>query len=258
MQERIPYDSCPLCGSTDFRSMHVADCSAHVLYQAPLTPEIHWGKCNVCTHVFTNGYFTDEACKIIFSRTHENQKVGYDLERQRIISSRIVEKVLPYVSEGNWLDVGFGNGALLFTAQEYGFTAIGADLRIDNVDIIKSRGLQAYCLDLTELQLDGACAVISMADVLEHMPFPKQGLQAAHRMLSSGGVLFVSMPNSESVLWDVLTLNDANPYWEELEHYHNFSRSRLYELLKETGFEPVRYSVSERYRACMEVIALKK
>lgn len=30
---------------------------------------------------------------------------------------------------------------------------------------------------------------------------------------------------------------------------------RLYELLEEHGFEPLHYSVSERYRACMEVIA---
>jgi hypothetical protein len=42
-----------------------------------------------------------------------------------------------------------------------------------------------------------------------------------------------------------------------IEHYHNFSRSRLYALLRETGFEPVRYGISERYRACMEVIARK-
>jgi hypothetical protein len=27
--------------------------------------------------------------------------------------------------------------------------------------------------------------------------------------------------------------------------------------LQETGFEPVKYGVSERYRACMEVIARK-
>jgi hypothetical protein len=32
---------------------------------------------------------------------------------------------------------------------------------------------------------------------------------------------------------------------------------QLYALLQTHGFQPVEYSVSERYRVCMEVIAIK-
>jgi protein O-GlcNAc transferase len=32
-----------------------------------------------------------------------------------------------------------------------------------------------------------------MADVLEHMPFPRPGLAAAHQLLRPDGVLFLSM-----------------------------------------------------------------
>ena len=49
-----------------------------------------------------------------------------------------------------------------------------------------------------------------------------------------------------------------NLYLGELEHYHNFSKSRLYSLLAECGFEAVRYGISERYRVCMVVIALRR
>ncbi len=52
--------------------------------------------------------------------------------------------------------------------------------------------------------------------------------------------------------------NRANPYWGEIEHYHNFGRTRLYALLEETGFELVRYGIRERYRACIEFIARKR
>ena len=55
--------------------------------------------------------------------------------------------------------------------------------------------------------------------------------------------------------WRLLDAVNANPYWGELEHYHNFGRARLYALLIEYGFEPLHYRVSERYRVCMEVIA---
>jgi SAM-dependent methyltransferase len=97
-----------------------------------------------------------------------------------------------------------------------------------------------------------------MADVLEHMPFPKRALHHARRLLRSDGLLFLSMPNADSFLWQILNRGRANPYWAEIEHYHNFGRKRLHALLGECGFEPVRYGVSFRYRSCMEVIARKR
>ena len=74
-------------------------------------------------------------------------------------------------------------------------------------------------------------------------------------LLRPGGIAFLSMPNADSFLWQFLTRNGANPYWGEIEHYHNFGRRRLIGLLQECGFEPVHYGVRTRYRACMEVIA---
>jgi protein O-GlcNAc transferase len=97
-----------------------------------------------------------------------------------------------------------------------------------------------------------------MADVLEHMPFPKAGLAAAHRMLRPDALLFLSMPNMDNMVWRRLHANGVNPYSGEIGHYHNFSRKRLYALLQKHGFRPVEYHVSERYHVSMEVIAIKQ
>lgn len=258
MSERILFEKCPLCGATAIANSVTGNCAEHPLYHKSLSPVLQWKQCQDCKHIFTEGYYTDEVCKLIYSQTLEAQQVGYALEQERVLSSRIVEKILPYASEGYWLDVGFGNGSLLFTAQEYGFTPIGLDLRADTVKTMASIGIDAYCEDISRFSFKSCLAVISMADVLEHMPYPEAGLKAAHRLLADDGVLFISMPNSESIVWKALDLKNANPYWGELEHYHNFSRSRLYELLRAFGFEPARYSISERYRSCMEVIAVKQ
>jgi protein O-GlcNAc transferase len=48
------------------------------------------------------------------------------------------------------------------------------------------------------------------------------------------------------------------PIGGEIEHYHNFSRKRLYAHLEEQGFRPVEYHVSERHRVCMDVVAIKQ
>lgn len=257
MQERILYGKCPLCEGAQLADAAKGDASGHPLYHPSLERIMQWKRCAACGHVFTEGYFSDEALKLIFSSTHENQQAGFDLEQQRYLSAHIVEKVLPYASAGTWLDVGFGNGSLLFTAQEYGFTPLGLDLRAENVKAMTALGIEAHCKDLADLAMEGRCAVISMADVLEHAPYPKKVLRAAHRLLSDKGVLFVSLPNMESMAWKAMDRQRANPYWAEIEHYHNFGRSRLYALLAEMGFAPVRYGISERYRAGMEVIACK-
>jgi SAM-dependent methyltransferase len=251
------YERCPLCDSEAIADHRSGDCTGHPLYQPPITATLRWKKCEACGHVFRNGYYSEEACTILFSRTQPSQRIGHDLERQRLVSARIVEKLLPFQSSGEWLDVGFGNGSLLFTAQEYGFTPFGLDLRADNVKKLAGFGIGGACQDLTQFDAPGRFSVISMADVLEHMPFPPEGLRAALRLLAPGGALFLSMPNSESMVWRALDARKQNPYWGEVEHYHNFSRSRLYALLEEHGFEPALYGVSERYRACMEVVAVK-
>lgn len=254
---RIPYSACPLCDATSFTPEATGDCSRHPLYKRPLPPAIKWLRCTSCGHVFTDGYFTPEAAALIFSDIQIGQRVGHNIEALRNVAARMVEKILPYAASGPWLDVGFGNGALLFAAQEFGFTPIGIDVRAENVAALARFGIEGHASDLEGLTLPQPCKVISLADVLEHMPFPKKGLAAVHRLLADDGVALISMPNSETALWRVFNETSTNPYWGEIEHYHNFSRSRLYDLLRETGFEPVRYGVSERYRACMEVIARK-
>lgn len=256
--ELVEYQACPLCGGRDFPLILRADCSAHARYSPELSGVMNWHQCKNCAHVFRSGYYTEKALGVVFRGTNENQKVGFDLERQRIVSAQMVEKVLPFKAEGGWLDVGFGNGSLLFTAHEYGFTPVGLDLRQQSVDELRKFGLTAYCVDIAKLELEQKMAVISMADVLEHMPFPKDGLTAAYNSLEPSGVLFVSLPNMGSAIWKMLDASKSNPYWGEIEHYHNFSRTRLYSLLKEHGFEPVRYGISQRYRACMEIISIKQ
>ncbi len=252
---RVLFDGCPLCGAKSWRELRTADCTKHPLYKAVVPKKMRWLECSACKHVYTDGYFSDDVLAIIFAKTQENQMPGFQIEEQRSVSARIVERIAANASIGKWLDVGFGNGSLLMTAQEWGFDPVGLDLRTSSVAALKKLGLAAICADIAELQpLDGV-TVVSMADVLEHMPAPAKGLQSAYSQLQDGGILFVSMPHYDCATWRLLDTQNANPYWMEIEHYHNFSRPRLYDLLRENGFEPLCYSVSERYRMCMEVIA---
>jgi SAM-dependent methyltransferase len=256
---RIPYLRCPLCDVGEGVELMVADCGRQPNYRAPLPTAMRWLQCPTCAHVYVDGYFSPAGLEVLFSGALASQTPGHDLETARYVSARMIEGVSAFLpsQSGRWLDVGFGNGALLTTAAEFGFDVVGLDLREDTVKLMRELGVEAHALELDDYHPAAPLDVISMADVLEHMPFPKRALAHAHGLLRDGGVLFLSMPNADSFLWQVLTRNGVNPYWHEIEHLHNFGRRRLYALLREHGFEPVRYAVSLRYRACMEVIAKK-
>lgn len=257
-KSRHLYDTCPLCSATDISELRTGDCSHHALYKPVVSPLMVWMRCGACEHVFTEGYFTDETRAAVFSSTHPEQQPGADFEQNRYVSARIVERVARYVCDGTWLDVGFGNGSLLFTAEEWGFRPEGLAPHPSTAQGMRALGIDTHCADLTTLDEPGRYSVISLTDVLEHMPYPGQGLVAAHRLLREDGVLLASMPHYGCAAWRLLDARNANPYWGELEHFHNFSRARLYSLLEENGFEPLHYAVSERYRVCMEVIARRR
>lgn len=258
LEARIPYEACPLCDAADSRERMVGDCSGHPLYKPLLPKKQRWLACGQCGHEYVDGYFGPVALEILFSGTAPNQTPGEDVENQRYVWSRVLDAVgLVRPPGGRWLDVGFGNGSLLTTAEEFGYDVVGLDLREDSVRLMRELGYEAHAIELEEYSPAEPFDVVSMADVLEHMPFPKRALHHVREILRPDGLLFVSMPNADSFLWKLLTRNGVNPYWGELEHYHNFGRRRLYALLEECGLEPLRYGVSFRYRACMEVIARK-
>lgn len=217
--------------------------------------------------MFAEGYFNQAAEALLFAAAPAGQQPGEDVERQRALWAGVVERVTAHLGSAplradaapaRWLDVGFGNGSLVFTAAEWGYRPLGLDLRAASVAKLQALGFDARCCDILGIDEPAAFQVISLADVLEHVAFPRPALERAAYLLQQRGLLFVSTPNMDTAVWRALDAQQANPYWVELEHYHCFSRIRLYALLEECGFEPLHYDVSARYRCGMDVIARKR
>ena len=255
VEARILYENCPLCNSDKIIKSVIGDCSKQRLYNPIIPTKMQWMDCEDCHHQFINGHFTDEALEVIFSQQPEEQVVGFEVEKQRPVSARIIEKIIPFKSNGIWMDVGFGNGSLLFTADEYGFEPIGVDLRKDGVLRLQNLGIQAHCELVQNIEFEKSISIVSMMDVLEHIPFPKDVLISLHSKMDEDGCLLISCPNSESWIWKFMASQNVNPYFNTIEHYHNFSKTRLVSLLNECGFNIKKYGISERYRSGMEIIA---
>jgi SAM-dependent methyltransferase len=275
---RTPYEACPLCESKRFGRLREDDCRGHAGYDPGLPPTMVWCLCQECGHCFVEGYLTAEGLDLLFRKTQDTQSPTaifrppdpswppghFPVEQQRLAWARIVERVtrrrgaLPTRAD-KWLDVGCGSGMLLMTAWEWGYHAVGLDLRQDTVDMLRGMQVEAHRLDFQDFAAPpGSLAVISMADVLEHMPFPKPALRHAAALLGPDGLLFLSMPNGDTIVWKYLDSYKVSPYWVEIEHCHNFTKDRLFALLAETGFEPLDYDINHRYRSGMDIVARKR
>lgn len=270
-----PFSRCPLCDAAlDRCDLHrVADISNHPLYSAELPAQLSWLRCGVCGHVFTRDYWTAEGEAIVFAKTLPYQMPGVQqCEPLRGVWAPAVARVAALLCTARsraevfgatgtarpfWIDVGFGNGALLTTADEFGFDTLGIDVRTAAVKQLIAAGYRATCIDFDDFTTDTSVCVLSLCDALEHMCDPRAALRKAHRLLGNDGLLYLSLPNSETATWRQWEATHTNPYWGELEHYHNFSRTRLVELLALHGFAVVDYYVSSRYYSCLEITARK-
>ncbi len=257
LSPRISYEACPLCSSSDIHLFKEADCTQHPAYIPSLPPTQSWYRCAPCGHVFTQGYLAPDAADLVLASAALTKPAKRDPKSQRIACGDIVGRVARRKPEGAWLDVQFGDGSLLFTAEEWGYRPVGIDPLRENVEAIKGLGYEAHHLPIENLDAPGRFGVVSMAGVLPHIPYPRMALAAAHTLLSPGGVLFCSMPNMATTVWRDMDDGGANPYWGEIEDYHSFTRERLYKLLKEHGFKAVEYDVGESGPAVMDVISAR-
>jgi SAM-dependent methyltransferase len=95
--------------------------------------------------------------------------------------------------------------------------------------------------DLAEARFaDAAFDAVTLWDVIEHLPDPRQSLLEVARILRPGGVCSVVTPDVGSLAARVLGAR-----WEEMqkmpEHIYFFDRSSLATLLRAAGFEPLEW-----------------
>jgi protein O-GlcNAc transferase len=156
-----------------------------------------------------------------------------------------------------WVDIGCGDGALVMTAADYGFAAVGVDLDPAAVSGIQSLGFNAVRQDFMKLSFEVEPKVLSLLDVLTQLPRPLEALRKAAQVLRPGDVLVVSTPDFASSSWRALEASKMNPYWTELERYHVFSRERLTILLGKCGFEVADVRIPNEGKAQIELYAIR-
>ncbi len=154
-------------------------------------------------------------------------------------------------SRGSLLDVGCGTGDFLAVMQSYpGWTVRGLEPHAEAAAQARAQyGLSIDPVYLDDLPYqDGAFDVVTMWDVLEHLPRPRESLGRLRRVLRSDGVLVIGLPNRDS-----LDAKLFGQYWAGLDvprHFSVFSVSDVTRALLEAGFDkPEIFNLNGGYHA---------
>lgn len=164
---------------------------------------------------------------------------AYDEGReQRALQARkILEAVREVKPSGRLLDVGAASGILVEQAGQMGFTAAGIEPSRHLAAEAMRRGLEIHLGTFPHPKVTGLFDVVTLIDVIEHVPTPIGLLRDMASHLAPAGVGVVTTPNVESLVARTL----GRRWWHfRVAHIGYFSRRTLLRALDEAGLVPLR------------------
>ncbi len=227
---------CNLCGSDD---------------RLPHCPENGLGlvKCQNCGLIYVSPRPAAEELYALYGETyfHNNESgvVGYtdylkDERNIRKTSQRRLRHIEKFAQPGRMIDVGCAAGFFASEAQKRGWQVEGLDVSSFAVDYTRATvGIDAHHGSLTEVDLpESAYDLVTMYDVIEHVPDPKAYVQRVAELLRPGGIFELATPDVGSFPAR-LTGKRWIGYKLSEEHVYYFSIKTLTRMLDEAGFDVV-------------------
>ena len=186
--------SCPLCGVVDYEVMYDLRRVRTPRSIPGLIARCRW--CPMWFKILSEGENLFNAYQQDYADSEATAKYMLS-EAARSVYRRVLAEI-SISGKGRrprLLDIGTGAGALLEEAHRLGFEAEGIDLCEPLVKRAQARGLHVRCLPAEQLADGEPFDVITILDLIEHLPQPLAMLAAARRLLRAGGELVVYTPN---------------------------------------------------------------
>lgn len=160
---------------------------------------------------------------------------------------RRCKPILDRKPPGCLLDVGSGTGLFMNAMRGHGWQVQGVELNAEAARYSRERlGLDVLTGPLEQAKYpDAAFDVITLWDVLEHLPSPSAALHMLQRYLKPDGLMLVRIPNAGSV--EAQLFGDHWAGWDLPRHYFLFDQESACRLLRQCGFDVVELSYVSSY-----------
>ncbi len=237
-------DACPICDRAEVSTYTI-------VFGYP------YGKCGFCGHIYCqtppnafaieNLYRSDSLLKSAQSKIYLDENLFLkrleNIARPKVNFVQDVINKLGINKSGKWVDIGSGAGDILLAAGELGWEALGVESDLEECNFAKSKGMKVLNEAMSEknsASLLCDAQVVSLFNVLEHLPDPKGFLANIASALKEGFLVFeVPRHPSLSSLSAELFPDMACRHIYPPDHLHIFSENSIDALLKETGFNVV-------------------
>jgi len=270
MDSLFEYRNCPNCGQNDFEvlfesNMELDDFNVLFDYsmeghdsqegvEGYLVPGKEWGrhvKCKNCHLIYMNPLEKISKTNDYYFKAKNTHAptIRESYLRTAKFQVRLIQK---YASGTNLLDIGCAQGFFLFSASKAGYTAKGIEISQDAAEYaIREFGLDVEAKPFEELRFaDNHFDVVTLWQVLEHVPYPLMILKEVQRILKPGGLVVVSTPNIEGIPAKIL----RKRWWDiKRLHINQFSTKTLTDILQNAGFKNIS-SVSYRGYVSLSIL----
>lgn len=195
-------------------------------------------RCTTCGVIFT----TDQANSGVVKELYDHYYDHAQFKMPAVVAAsldRLVGSLAKYRQTGRWLDIGYGEGGLLTIAQRCGWSCFGSEISpralaygqrqgwVVTADPSADRSFQAQGFD-----------VITMVEILEHVPAPDYLLGTVAHLLRPGGIFYLTTPNAESLNRRILGADWS--VFSPPEHLVIWTARGLCKTMARNGLKPVR------------------
>lgn len=183
--------------------------------------------------VYNDDYFS--------SAEHGFGYMNYDEDKEPmrpVFESYLADLDKYTTRKGKLLDIGAATGFFMDIANKKGWTTEGIDISGYAAKVARSKGLNVKhgVLDNNSFK-ENDFDVITMWDVIEHLPDPISTLNIVGKLMRDNGILLINTPDSGSLYARLL-----GKRWHLLvppEHINYFNYKSIEKSLMKSGFEVV-------------------
>jgi len=190
-------------------------------------------RCKSCGFVYVNPRIANEELSTLYSSDYfRNHDFGYlDYEATAYLRKKSFERwyknIKPFLAreKGNALDIGCASGYFLEVLQNDGWKVEGIELDPRTIEVLKTKNIPAYTNTFDTFQSDKKYHLITLFDVLEHLPDIEDTFKRLSSLLHPDGAIALITPNADSFQHKLF-----GKRWFQLkpvEHIHYFSPSTL-------------------------------
>lgn len=193
---------CPVCTSNDFRLQGNPFISNKVAQIIKLDFKVV--KCNNCSAYYVNPQinFSFKEWKYLYDETYfPPLSTWYAKKRSKDAKLRLngIERYSS-IEIKKFLDVGCGEGFTITEAEKKGWDTYGLDITDHRIKGAKKDSIKFINSDLLGAKLESDFFdAVYLDSVLEHVLNPLEYLNEIKRILRPGGILYIGVPNEDSL-----------------------------------------------------------